>query len=71
MERKIGDCFSYKGTMLEVVELSIKDKDAEEFCNGCFFNENFPYFCYGKRKIIGECLCYSRTDGKDVIFKKV
>lgn len=71
MERKIGEIFEYNGTTLEVVEQSIENKDITRVCKGCYFNENFTIDCYEEHKITGECSCYLRIDGKEVIFKEV
>ena len=70
MERKIGERFEYNGTTLEVVQQSIENKDIRRVCKDCYFYENL-IDCYKKHKITGECSCYLRIDGKEVIFKEV
>ncbi len=72
MERKVGEKFLYKGTLLEVVEQSIENQDISRLCKGCYFYEN-SMLCYSYRgnRIVGECSCYLRTDRKEVIFKEV
>ena len=71
MERKIGERFSYNETKLEVVEQSLENKDIENACNGCYFKSNFMFLCYKNNEIAGECCDIRRTDGKDIIFKKI
>ena len=72
MERKVGEKFLYKGTMLEVVEQSVENKDISRLCKGCYFYENYM-LCYSYRgnRIVGECSCYLRPDRKEVLFKEI
>ena len=58
MERKIGEVFEYKGTMLCVKE--------HYGCLGCYFKGS----CKDTRDITGECGSIYRTDNKAVIFVK-
>ena len=58
MERKIGEIFEYKGTMLCVKE--------NYGCLGCYLNGN----CDNYKDIAGECCSNHRTDKKSVIFVK-
>ena len=68
MERQIGKKFNYYGTTLDVVEQS---PDTEHACDGCYFKRNFMVLCYKNNEIAGECCDIRRTDGKDIIFKKI
>lgn len=72
MERKIGERFNFNGTTLEVVEQSIENKDISRVCKGCYFYEN-SMLCYSYKvnRIVGECSCYLRIDGNEVIFNEV
>lgn len=58
MERKIGEVFDYKGTMLCVKE--------HYGCLGCYLKGN----CNDSKDITGECGSIDRTDKKAVIFVK-
>ena len=64
MERKVGDVFDYKGIKLQVNESHFSS------CAGCFFNHHL-FACDREYFVTGSCLCFMRTDDKNVIFVEV
>ena len=66
MERKIGETFDFGGVTLEVMEQKTSG------CEGCLFNDlKFDCGFNAILKDIGPCNQCFRTDGKNILFKKV
>ena len=65
MERQIGEQFDFLGVKLEVVE------GEENSCDGCYIGgtQICGYECI--INYLGFCASSERSDGKDIIFKKV
>lgn len=62
----IGERKVFTDVTLEVVEVDVCS------CSGCWFQDQ-PNKCFThpRHSIMGSCMGYFRTDGKDVIFKAV
>lgn len=61
MERKVGELFTVNGETLIVVE------EDSEFCYNCYLFQKGK--CDSSNQ--GSCISRERSDGRDVIFKKV
>ena len=61
MERKIGEIFEFKGKTYKVIESLLN------ICDNCAFSGG----CDAEEKLVGSCICTSRLDGKNVIFKEI
>ena len=66
MERKVGSKFKFEDTVLKVIEM----KEAD--CNSCFMYEhNLPCYKSSICSLVGDCIWYSRSDKKNVIFEEI
>lgn len=61
----IGETVEYRGVVLRV------EKMKNGPCYGCYFRINHSFSCYGTEKEVGYCTRVKRSDGHNVIFKKV
>lgn len=66
MERKVGSKFKFGDTVLKVIETE------EPYCNGCFlFDHDLSCSKSSIYSLTGDCIWYSRSDKKDVIFVEI
>lgn len=64
LSRPIGSRFTYNGVELEVVE---NTHGSDGYCKGCYFEEKCDSVSFVIR---GFCSNFTRTDCRDVIFRR-